>query len=109
MSRILGPSGRRKATKPAPLLDSGSARYSLPRVPQVSVIVPAFNRAETIATTLDSLIAQTFADWEAIVVDDGSTDATAAMVEGYASGDQRFRLLSQANAGVSAARNVGIE
>jgi peptidoglycan/xylan/chitin deacetylase (PgdA/CDA1 family)/ubiquinone/menaquinone biosynthesis C-methylase UbiE len=78
-------------------------------VPEVSVIVPAFNRAETIAATLDSLVAQTFEDWEAIIVDDGSTDSTAEVVGAYASGDQRIRLLTQANAGVSAARNVGIE
>jgi peptidoglycan/xylan/chitin deacetylase (PgdA/CDA1 family) len=90
-------------------LDRGSARYSLPHVAAVSVIVPAFNRAETIVATLESLIAQTFKDWEAIVIDDGSTDSTAEVVEGYASRDQRIRLLKQANAGVSAARNAGLE
>ncbi len=73
------------------------------------MIVPAFNRSETIVATLDSLIAQTFTDWEAIVIDDGSTDSTAEVVEGYGSRDQRIRLLEQANAGVSAARNAGIE
>ncbi len=76
-------------------------------MPAVSVVVPAFNRAETIAVTLDSLVAQSFTDWEAIVVDDGSTDSTAAVVERYAVSDARIRLLRQANAGVGAARNVG--
>ncbi len=86
-----------------------SLPYSLQFVPTVSVIVPAFNRAETIATSLDSLIAQTYEDWEAIIVDDGSTDTTAEVVQGYAAVDPRIRLFQQENAGVSAARNAGID
>ena len=91
------------------MLDTAFSRNSLPSVPSVSVVVPAFNRAETIAVTLDSLVAQSFTDWEAIVIDDGSIDSTAAVVERYAVSDSRIRLLRQANAGVGAARNVGIE
>jgi peptidoglycan/xylan/chitin deacetylase (PgdA/CDA1 family)/GT2 family glycosyltransferase/SAM-dependent methyltransferase len=75
----------------------------------VSVVVPAFDREATLPRTLDSLIAQTCTDWEAIVVDDGSRDGTAAVVERYAARDPRIRLWRQANAGVSRARNAGIE
>lgn len=74
----------------------------------VSVIIPAFNAAETIADTLTSLLAQTHHDWEGIVVDDGSTDATADVVRRFAQHDARIRLLQQANAGESAARNTGL-
>lgn len=77
-------------------------------MPHVSVVIPAFNRAETIAETFDSLLAQSFEDWEAVVVDDGSEDTTAEIVRAYAARDHRFRLHRQANAGVSAARNTGI-
>jgi glycosyltransferase involved in cell wall biosynthesis len=73
--------------------------------PLVSVIVPAFNAQAFVGRTLASLRAQTFADFEAIVVDDGSTDGTAAIVHHAAQADPRIRLVRQANAGVAAARN----
>lgn len=76
--------------------------------PMISVVVPAYNRESTIAQTLDSLLAQTHAGWEVIVVDDGSSDATAERVEEYARRDERVRLCRQENKGVSAARNAGI-
>jgi peptidoglycan/xylan/chitin deacetylase (PgdA/CDA1 family) len=74
------------------------------------VVIPAHNAAETLAETLDSLLAQTRGDWTAIVVDDGSTDGTRALAEGYVARDPRFRLLSDGrpNEGASAARNRGI-
>ena len=59
------------------------------------------------AATLDSVLAQTFGDWECIVVDDGSPDEVAAIAQGYVARDPRFRLLRQKNAGVAAARNAG--
>ena len=77
--------------------------------PAISVVVPAFDRETTLPATLDSLLAQTYASWEAIVVDDGSVDGTAALAERYAARDSRFRVHRQANAGVSGARNRGIE
>ncbi len=76
----------------------------------LAVVIPAHNAAATLAETLDSLLAQTRRDWQAIIVDDGSTDDTRALAERYAARDSRFRLLSDGrpSEGVSAARNRGI-
>lgn len=78
------------------------------RAPAVSVVVPCYNAAETLAATLQSATRQTFTDIEIIVVDDGSTDGSPAIVTELAKSDPRLKLLSQANGGVSAARNAGI-
>jgi peptidoglycan/xylan/chitin deacetylase (PgdA/CDA1 family)/GT2 family glycosyltransferase/SAM-dependent methyltransferase len=75
----------------------------------ISVVIPAYNREATIAQSLDSLVRQSYEGWEAIVVDDGSADGTAAVAEEYAARDVRFHVHRQANGGVSAARNAGIE
>lgn len=77
--------------------------------PQVSFVIPAFNAVQTLDRTLRALADQTVASWEAVVVDDGSTDATVQLVEAAHVRDPRIRLISQPNAGVSAARNTGIE
>lgn len=69
-----------------------------------SVIVPAYNSAATLARAVDSVIVQSYPAHEIIVVDDGSTDATAEVARGYG---EAVRLLQQANAGVAAARNAG--
>jgi glycosyltransferase involved in cell wall biosynthesis len=61
---------------------------------KVSVIIPAHNAARTIAETLASLQAQTWPDWEAIVVDDGSRDETAAIAAGFAEHDARIRAVT---------------
>lgn len=79
------------------------------RVPAVSVIVPACNVADHVGDAIESLRLQSFRDFEAIVVDDGSTDDTAARARAAAEGDRRFRLLTQPNGGLSAARNAGLE
>lgn len=75
----------------------------------VSVIIPAYNAQSYLAECLDSVVAQTFDDIEIIVVDDGSTDATAEIARSYAARDPRIRLLQKPNGGVSDARNYGID
>src|SRR4028118_1444605 len=74
----------------------------------VSIVIPAYNAAETIAETLASVQAQTMPNWEAIVVNDGSSDETEAIANQLAAKDSRIRIISQPNQGVSAARNTGI-
>lgn len=75
--------------------------------PCVSVIIPTYNRAELVARAIRSVLAQTFTDYELLVIDDGSTDETAAVVAGF--GDRRVRYLRQPrNRGVSEARNRGL-
>ncbi len=76
-------------------------------VAEISVIIPCYNHGRYLGEALDSVLAQTYADWETIVVDDGSTDTTAAVAAGYA--DDRIRYVYQENQGLSAARNTGIE
>lgn len=75
--------------------------------PRVSVVIPAYNRAGTLGRAIDSVRGQEVADWELIVVDDGSGDGTATVAEAY--GDARIRLVRHpANRGAAAARNTGI-
>ena len=73
-----------------------------------SIIVPARNAEHSLAQTLQSLLAQTDADWEAIIVDDGSTDATGAIVREFAALDARFVQAAGKGEGASSARNIGI-
>ncbi|MEP6915386.1 MAG: glycosyltransferase [Acidobacteriota bacterium] len=77
-------------------------------MPAVSVIVPAFNVAPYLGAALDSIRSQTFEDFEALVIDDGSTDATLAIARDYAGRDPRIRVLHQPNGGISSARNHGL-
>lgn len=72
----------------------------------VSVVVPAYNRSQALRATLDSVRAQTYPDWELIVVDDGSVDDTGDVVRSYR--DSRIRYEHQANQGQAAARNYGL-
>ncbi|HZJ24334.1 MAG TPA: glycosyltransferase family 2 protein, partial [Anaerolineales bacterium] len=76
--------------------------------PAVSVIIPAYNRASTIARSVESALAQTLQDLEIIVVHDGSTDTTCDVVQGIA--DERVRLVRHGgNLGAAAARNTGMK
>lgn len=76
--------------------------------PFFSVVVCTYNRADTLAAALDSLIAQTETDWECIVVDDGSTDATTAIVHQYCRAHARIRAMYHSNRGQALSRNAGI-
>lgn len=77
--------------------------------PLVSVIIPARNAESTLRQTLRSVVDQTYSQLEIIVVDDGSTDRTAAIAEEFCAADSRARLLRKPNGGVASARNLGIE
>ncbi len=77
--------------------------------PKISIIVPVYNVEDFLKTCLDSIIAQSFADFEVICVNDGSPDNSAAILEDYAARDSRIKVITQKNGGLSAARNTGIE
>lgn len=77
-------------------------------MPLFSVIAPAYNSGRYIDRCIASVSSQSFGNWEMIVVDDGSTDDTAVKVTAHAADDQRVKLVSKENAGVSTARNVGL-
>lgn len=80
------------------------------RAPLVSIITPVYNAARWLPETLSTVSAQTFTDWEHILVDDGSSDNSRAICEAASRADSRFRLISKAHrAGPSAARNAGID
>lgn len=77
--------------------------------PLISVIVPVYNTLPYLGACLDSLLGQTLDDLEVICIDDGSTDGSAEMLDAYAGRDVRVKVTHQANAGVSAARNEGLD
>jgi len=75
--------------------------------PLVSVIMPAYNAEKYVVDAVQSIMAQTFRDFEIIIIDDGSTDATGPILEGLAAKDDRVRLIRQENKGICGARNIG--
>ena len=75
----------------------------------VSVIVPIYNVEAYLRRALDSILSQTCKDWEAILVDDGSTDGSGRIAEEYAGCDRRFKVFHKPNGGQSDARNVGMQ
>ena len=74
----------------------------------VSIITPVYNGEKYIAQTIESVLAQTYPDWEMLIIDDGSRDNSAAIARDYCARDSRISLYSQTNAGSAAARNNGI-
>ena len=74
-----------------------------------SLIIPVYNVASWLRVCLDSVVGQTFADFECICVDDGSTDGSGAILDEYAARDARFKVIHQPNGGEGAARNAGLD
>lgn len=79
------------------------------KTPELSIIVPVYNVEAYLEVCLKSISEQTFTDWECILIDDGSQDWSRFICDNYSKRDNRFKVVHQKNAGVSAARNVGIE
>jgi len=77
--------------------------------PAISVIIPVYNVAAYLNQCVDSVLAQTLEDFELLLVDDGSTDASPAICDAYAARDNRVRVVHQPNRGASAARNTGLD
>ena len=90
------------------LAESPAEQKARARATRFSVVMPAYNRQDSIGAAIRSVLAQTHEAFELIVVDDGSTDDTVGVVSGFL-GDSRVRLIHAAHGGVSAARNVGLE
>lgn len=80
---------------------------SITTSPKVSVIIPAYNQAQYLPDALDSVLAQTYTNWETIIVDDGSPDNVAEIAARYGESDSRIKFLHTDNYGLSAARNTG--
>ena len=78
-------------------------------MPLISIIIPAYNSENTLNRCIDSILQQTFCDWELLLIDDGSTDRSGEICDEYARIDMRVRVFHQENAGVSSARNIGID
>ncbi|MGK7927409.1 MAG: glycosyltransferase family 2 protein [Spirulina sp.] len=75
-------------------------------LPKISIIIPVYNGEQTIQATLDSILSQSFQDWELIISNDGSTDRTLEIIEAIP--DPRIQIISDSNAGLSESRNRGI-
>lgn len=78
------------------------------KTPTISVVIPCYNQAKYLPETLDSLLKQSFTNWEGIIVNDGSPDNTEEIAQSYLEKDTRFRYIVKVNGGLSSARNCGI-
>ncbi|MEN2436115.1 glycosyltransferase family 2 protein [Weeksellaceae bacterium A-14] len=76
---------------------------------KISIIIPVYNSEKYLRECLDSVLAQTYSDFEVLLIDDGSTDASGKICEEYAFKDARFKVFHKRNGGVSAARNLGLD
>lgn len=75
---------------------------------EIGIVVPVYNGAQYLAETLEAVLAQTFVDWEMVIVDDGSTDGSGPIANAFAARDPRIRVVYKLNAGVAIARNAGL-
>lgn len=75
----------------------------------ISIVVPVYKVEDVVAKCIESVIAQTYTDWELILIDDGSPDNSGRICDDYSAKDSRIRVIHQSNSGVSTARNNGIE
>ena len=74
----------------------------------ISVLVPVYNTNQYLPRCIDSILGQSFTDFELLLIDDGSTDGSAKICDAYAEKDSRIRVLHKENGGVSSARNLGL-
>ena len=77
--------------------------------PKITVIVPVYNTEKYLRRCVDSILAQTFTDFELLLIDDGSTDGSGAICDEYAKKDSRVRVFHKEIGGVSSARNLGLD
>lgn len=77
--------------------------------PKISIIIPVYNVEKYLRRCLDSVLSQTFQDWQAVCVDDGATDTSGKILDEYAACDKRFVVVHKKNGGLSDARNTGLE
>ena len=77
-------------------------------MPKISIIVPVYRAETVLPTCVESVFAQTFQDWELLLVDDGSPDKSGRLCDEYAAWDPRVRVFHKGNGGVSSARNLGM-
>ena len=78
-------------------------------MPKVSIIVPVYKAEKYLNRCIDSILAQTFIDWELLLIDDGSPDKSGEICDEYSKKDQRIKVFHKSNGGVSSARNLGLD
>ena len=76
--------------------------------PLITVIIPCYNQGAFLSEAMDSVLAQTYENWECIIINDGSTDNTPTVANKYTTDDQRFKYICKENGGLSSARNTGL-
>ena len=77
--------------------------------PKISVIVPVYNAEKYLHRCIDSILSQTFTDFELLLINDGSKDSSGAICDEYAAKDNRVRVFHKENGGASSARNLGLD
>jgi len=78
--------------------------------PKISAVMPVYNREKYVRAAIDSIIGQTYTNWEFIIVDDGSTDRTLEILQEYANRDKRIKILQNGkNQGIAFSRNRGVQ